>query len=94
MRTTLTVLAVIIIALIAVWAIDIDFSGETEMPTADVQVEGGNLPDADVDTADVDVQTEEQTVTVPDVDVTTEEQTVPTPDVTVTEPEADTTQQQ
>lgn len=77
MRTTLAIIAVIIIALIAAWAIDIDFAGETEMPTADVEVEGGSLPEADVDAADVEVGTEETTIT--------------TPDVQVTEPEADAT---
>ena len=42
---------------------------EGEMPDVDVQTEGGNLPEYDVDAADVDVTTEERTVKVPDVDV-------------------------
>lgn len=43
---------------------------EGEMPDIDVQAEGGNLPEYDVDAADVDVKTEERTIKVPDVDVT------------------------
>lgn len=42
---------------------------EGEMPDVDVQAEGGNLPEYDVDAADVDVKTEERTIKVPDVDV-------------------------
>ena len=49
-------------------ACDVDQTQEGEMP--DVDVEGGQLPEYDVETADVDVGTKETTVTVPDVDVT------------------------
>lgn len=47
---------------------------EGEMPDVDVQAEGGKLPEYDVDAADVEVKTEERTVTVPDVDVTMPEE--------------------
>lgn len=43
---------------------------EGEMPDVDVSAEGGKVPEYDVDAADVEVKTEERTVTVPDVDVT------------------------
>lgn len=43
---------------------------EGEMPDVDVTTEGGNMPEYDVDAADVDVKTEKREVTVPDVDVT------------------------
>ena len=49
-------------------ACDVDQTEEGEMP--DIQVEGGNMPEYDVETADVDVGTEERTVEVPIVDVT------------------------
>lgn len=49
-------------------ACDVDQTQEGEMP--DVNVEGGQLPEFDVETADVDVGTKETTVEVPDVDVT------------------------
>lgn len=41
---------------------------EGEMP--EVEVQEGNLPEYDVDAADVKVGTDTQTVTVPDVDIT------------------------
>ena len=52
---------------LGVAACDVDQTEEGEMP--DVDVEGGNMPEYDVDTADVDVTTEERTVDVPVVDV-------------------------
>lgn len=58
---------------------------EGEMP--EVEVKGGEVPEYDVDTADVEVTGEERQVTVPDVDVTTEERTVTLPDVDVKSPE-------
>lgn len=47
---------------------DVDKTEEGSLP--DVEVEGGNMPEYDVDAAEVDVGTKEKTVTVPDVDVT------------------------
>lgn len=47
---------------------DVDQTQEGELP--EVTAEGGQLPEYDVDTADVDVGTREETITVPDVDVT------------------------
>ena len=48
-------------------ACDVDQTEEAELP--EVDVEGGNMPEFDVETADVDVGTEEVTVDVPTVDV-------------------------
>ena len=48
-------------------ACDVDQTEEGELP--EVDVEGGNMPEFDVETADVDVGTEEVTVDVPTVDV-------------------------
>ncbi|HWM90702.1 MAG TPA: hypothetical protein VN493_08050 [Thermoanaerobaculia bacterium] len=42
---------------------------EGEMPDVDVSAEGGNMPEYDVDAADVDVTTEKKEITVPDVDI-------------------------
>ncbi len=88
MRIILGILAVIAIVLLAVWAIDVDVSGDVEMPN--VEVTGGELPDVDVETVDVDVSMEEKTVELPDVDVEMEETTITLPDVDVTAPEEDT----
>lgn len=49
-------------------ACDVDQTEEGEMP--EVEVKGGNMPEFDVETADVDVGTKETTVEVPTVDVT------------------------
>ncbi|MGH7443867.1 MAG: hypothetical protein ACREKM_03280 [Longimicrobiales bacterium] len=49
-------------------ACSVEQTEEGEMP--DVEVEGGQLPEYDVDAADVDVGTDTTTVVVPDVDVT------------------------
>ncbi|MEL1251875.1 hypothetical protein [Aurantiacibacter gilvus] len=48
-------------------ACDVDQTEEGEMP--EVDVEGGNLPEYDVEGPEVDVDTEEVTVDVPTVDV-------------------------
>ncbi|MDQ3287531.1 MAG: hypothetical protein M3Q42_04590 [Pseudomonadota bacterium] len=47
---------------------DVDKTQEGELP--EVSAEGGQLPAYDVETADVDVGTRQETVTVPEVDVT------------------------
>lgn len=46
---------------------DVEQTEEGEVP--DVEVEGGNVPEYDVDAADVDVTTDTQTVVTPDVDI-------------------------
>ena len=48
-------------------ACDVDQTKEGEMP--DVEVTGGQLPEYDVDPAEVDVKTEKKTIEVPTVDV-------------------------
>ncbi len=51
-------------------ACDVDQTEEGELP--DVDVEGGQVPEYDVDAADVDVGTDTQTVITPDVDIQNE----------------------
>ena len=51
-------------------ACDVDQTEEGELP--DVDVEGGQVPEYDVDAADVDVGTDTTTVITPDVDVQNE----------------------
>jgi hypothetical protein len=63
---------IIITSLIAPLAIslaacDVDQTKEAELP--EVEVKGGQAPDFDVETADVDVGTEKKSIEVPDVDV-------------------------
>lgn len=68
---------------------DVEQTREAKLP--DVDVEGGQAPAYDVDAPDVDVGTEERTVTVPDadVDVDQEKRTVTVPDVDVKRAEAE-----
>ena len=47
---------------------DVEKTEEGSLP--DVEVEGGNMPEYDVDAPEVDVGTKEKVITVPDVDVT------------------------
>ena len=54
-------------------ACSVEQTEEGDMP--DVDVEGGNLPEYDVDAADVDVKLDTTTVTVPDVDINTKPDT-------------------
>jgi hypothetical protein len=60
---------------------DVDQTEEGEMP--EVEVRGGNLPEYDVDTPEVEVRTEQKEIEVPDVDVTTERKSVNVPDIDV-----------
>ena len=57
-------------AAFALSACDVDQTEEGEMP--EVEVEGGNLPEYDVDAPEVDVDTGTTTVEVPTVDVDVE----------------------
>jgi len=48
-------------------ACDVDQTKEAELP--EVEVKGGQVPEFDVETADVDVGTKKTEIEVPDVDV-------------------------
>lgn len=62
---------VLLLALLTVFATGcrVRQTEEGELPDVDVSAEGGNVPEYDVDAADVDVTSEKREVTVPDVDV-------------------------
>jgi hypothetical protein len=79
-RATTTLM---IVAALGLGACSVEQTEEGEMPQ--VNVEGGQLPNYDVDAPDVDVNSEQRTVTVPDVDVDVnrEQRTVTVPDVDV-----------
>ena len=72
---------------LALTGCSVEQTREAQVPDVDVRAEGGQMPQYDVDTADVDVTTERRNVSVPDVDVSTEEKQVEVPDVNVTMPE-------
>jgi hypothetical protein len=44
---------------------EVEQTEEGEMP----EIEGGNMPEYEADTADIDIETEEQTVEVPELEV-------------------------
>lgn len=67
MRIHKLLLIPILVGGLAVTGCTADVEEEGELP--DVEVEGGNLPEVDVNAADVEVGTDTQTVVTPDVDV-------------------------
>lgn len=68
----------------ALGACDVDVKDKGELP--EVEVKEGRAPDVDVKGPDVDVGTQERSVTVPDVDVHKEEKSITVPDVDVNVP--------
>jgi hypothetical protein len=62
----MTLMAVLMIASLA--ACSVEQTEEGELP--EVNVEGGNMPEYDVDTATIDASTETTTIAVPDIDIT------------------------
>lgn len=59
------------LAVLALGACDVDQTQEGELPDVDVNVEGGEMPEYDVDGPEVEVGTQEDTVIVetPTIDV-------------------------
>ena len=57
----------VLLASLGLAGCDVEKTEEGSLP--EVNVEGGNMPEYDVDAPDVDVGTQEKTITVPDVDV-------------------------
>lgn len=66
MKKDLMILAASSLAL-ALGACDVEQTEKAELP--EVEVKGGNMPEYDVDAADVDVTTEKRTVEVPVIEV-------------------------
>jgi len=64
---------------------DIDQTEEGSLP--EVEVRGGNMPEYEVETPEVEVHEERRQIEVPDVDIETETREVTTPDIDVEMPE-------
>lgn len=79
MKPKAALLAMLIGSAFVVAGCDVDQTREGDMPEVDVQTEPGQMPAYDVETADVDVGTREETVTVPEVDVTMPDEQEPEP---------------
>ncbi|NKQ12067.1 hypothetical protein [Pseudomonas sp. SST3] len=65
----------VLLASLGLAGCDVEKTEEGSLP--DVEVEGGNMPEYDVDAPEVDVGSKEKTITVPDVDVTMPEDDEP-----------------
>lgn len=76
-------------AVLALGACSVEKTQDGEMPEVDVEAKSGQLPEFEVETADVNVGTKEKSVTVPDVDVNvgTKEESITVPDVSVDMPD-------
>ncbi|MEM8808166.1 MAG: hypothetical protein AAGF01_19265 [Cyanobacteria bacterium P01_G01_bin.38] len=83
----LVVPAAMLIAFSAGCRIEQESAGE--MPDVDVDVDAGEVPEYEVEGPEVEVGTQEETVTVPEVEVTQEEKTIEVPDVDVEMPSED-----
>jgi flagellar basal body-associated protein FliL len=79
----LVVVAVLALIAYALGLFNVDTSGDLEAPDVDVTATGGELPNVQVEGADIDVGTTTETVKVPDVDVTTTEEQIKLPDVDI-----------
>lgn len=67
MKNKLIAMLCLSILVLPLAACSVEQTEEGELP--EVSAEGGNMPEYDVDAADVTVGTEEREVTVPDVDI-------------------------
>ena len=86
-RTVIIILVVVAVLAVLAYALglfNVDAEGELKTPEVAVAVEGGELPDVQVETADIDVGTTTETVKLPEVDVSTTEEEVKLPTVEIT----------
>ena len=67
MMKKILILMLAVVMMAPLVACKVEQTEEGEMP--EVEVKGGNMPEYDVDAADVTVGTKEKTITVPDVDI-------------------------
>ena len=76
MKTGYIIAGVVAVCAIAfsVYFVDVDQTEEAALPDVDVSVEGGNLPEFEVETGDIETGTAEVEVTVPTIDVESPEE--------------------
>ncbi|MEQ8657826.1 MAG: hypothetical protein RIC24_11040 [Hyphomicrobiales bacterium] len=79
----LGVAALAVVAYGAFYFVDVEQTQEARMPTVDIQVEGGQAPEFDVETGSVDIGTTTETVEVPNVEITTNEREITLPTLEV-----------
>lgn len=77
-RNVIIVVAVVALLALLAYALGLfNVEAEGDLKTPEVTVSGGEIPEVDVNTADIDVGTEPVTVDVPTVDVEPAEGTPP-----------------
>ena len=69
MRAILGILLVLVVALIAAFALGLVDLNATGGKLPEIRAEAGKLPDVDVSTAEIDVGTKNETIEVPTIDV-------------------------
>lgn len=94
MRTgpALGIVAVVVVVAVGIGAyyfVDIDQTQQGSLPDVNVDVEGGELPEYDVETGNIELDTTQETIEVPDVDIRTTEQTIEVPTIEVEPAPAD-----
>jgi len=83
-RTIVVVIAVIVLLAVVGYALglfNVDASGDLKTP--EVSVTGGEIPEVQVETGEIDVGTKKATVPVPEVDVKTDEVEIDVPTVDI-----------
>jgi hypothetical protein len=73
MKKLLSILCLTMI-LMPLAACSVEQTEEGELPNVDVNAEGGQMPEYDVDAADIEVGTETKEIEVPDIDIQTPEE--------------------
>ena len=87
MKSFIALLALAVIAVGAYYFVDVDITKEARLPDVDVQVSGGQLPEAEVKTGSIEVKEDTATVKVPDVDVKMVDKDIKIPTIDVKGPE-------
>ncbi|ABG32040.1 hypothetical protein CEP88_02305 [Roseobacter denitrificans] len=57
-----------------IYMVDVDMTEEASLPEVDLSIEGGNVPEFDVQTGDIELGTEEVTMEVPKIEIETPEE--------------------
>lgn len=81
MKKVIAGLVVVLLAAAGLWFavtyVEVDTRGEVELPSVEVDAEGGEVPEVEVRGPDIDVRMEEKSIEVPTVSITKPEETPP-----------------
>lgn len=86
MKSIVLALGLVLAVALAVFAyfmIDVDQTRQARLPDVDVQVEGGQMPEFEVETGSVEITEQKKEITVPDVDISTTTKEITVPDINV-----------